>query len=122
MLGYAARMTTDHPDPLAIAQYWAPRIEQLLAGCLRDHELLPAERTVHVRLPELVADDLAVVRRIYAAAEQPYDERAESSIAEYVRTHPQGRFGTVEVDWSVFDVDPEERRAAMADYAEAFGV
>jgi hypothetical protein len=122
MLGYAARMTTDRPDPIAIGRYWAPRVEQLLAACLRDHELLPAERTVHVRLPELVADDAAVVQRIYAAAGQPFDERARSSIGDYLRAHPQGRHGTVEVDWSVFDVDPEERRAAMADYAEAFQV
>ena len=120
MLGYAARMTTDHPDPVAIGRYWAPRIEQLLAACLRDHELLPRERTVHVRLDELVADDLAVVQRIYAAAGQPYDERARAAIADYVRAHPQGRHGSVEVDWTVFEVDPEERRQAMADYAEAF--
>jgi hypothetical protein len=122
MLGYAARMTTDHPDPVAIGRYWAPRVQQLLAGCLRDHHLLPPERTVHVRLPELVADDVAVVRRIYAAAGQPFDERAEAAVGEYLHTHPQGRFGTVEVDWSVFDVDPEERRVALADYAAAFAV
>ena len=122
MLGYAARMTTDHPDPVAIGRYWAPRVEQLLAGCLRDHELLPAERTVHVRLPELVADDVAVVQRIYAAAGQPFGGPALASIEAYLRTHPQGRHGTVEVDWSVFDVDPEERRDAMKDYAAAFRV
>jgi hypothetical protein len=122
MLGYAARMTTDHPDPLAIGRYWAPRVEQLLHACLRDHELLPPERTVHVRLPELVADDMAVVERIYATAEQPFDERARAAVGEYVRAHPQGRHGTVEVDWSVFAVDPDERRVALADYADAFGV
>jgi hypothetical protein len=122
MLGYAARMTTDHPDPVAIARYWAPRVEQLLHACLRDHELLPAARTVHVRLPELVAGDIAVVERIYAAADQPFDERARAAVSEYVRSHPQGRHGTVAVDWSVFAVDPDERRAALADYADAFGV
>lgn len=122
MLGYAARMATDHPDPRAIGRYWAPRVEQLLHACLRDHELLPPERTVHVRLPELVADDRAVVERIYAAADQPFDARTGRHIAAYVRAHPQGRHGTVEVDWSVFGVDPDERRAALADYAEAFAV
>lgn len=122
MLAYAARMTTDHPDPRRIAAYWAPRMEQLLGACLRDHGLLPAERTVHVRLPELVADDRAVVERIYRAAGQPFDDRARSAIADYVRSHPQGRHGTVEVDWSVFGVDPDERRLALQDYADAFGV
>ena len=122
MLGYAARMATDHPDPLAIARYWSPRVEQLLNACLRDHELLPEERTVHVRLPDLVADDMVVVERIYAAAEQPFDDRARTAVDAYVRDHPQGRHGTVEVDWSVFAVDPDERRAALADYAEAFAV
>jgi len=122
MLAYAARMATDHPDPHEIGRFWAPRVEQLLGGCLRDHELLPTDRTVHVRLAELVADDLAVVERIYAAAEQPFDERARRAIGTYLQTHFQGRHGSVEVDWSVFGVDPEERRAAMKDYADAFGV
>jgi hypothetical protein len=122
MLGYAARMATDEPDPGEIAAYWVPRIEQLLGACLRDHELLPAERTVHVRLDDLVADGSAVVERIYVAAGQPLDDRARRAIDGYVATHPQGRHGSVEVDWSVFGVDPEERRAALADYADAFGV
>ena len=111
MLGYSARMTTDHPDPRRDRPRTGRRgSSSCWAACLRDHELLPPERTVHVRLPELVADDLAVVRRIYAAAGQPFDERARASIAAYLRDHPQGRHGTVEVDWSVFGVDPEERR------------
>jgi hypothetical protein len=122
MLGYAARMATDHPDPLRIARYWAPRMEQLLGACLRDHDLLPADRTVHVRLPDLVADDRAVVERIYAAAGQPLDDRARAGIDSYLRSHPQGRHGTVEVDWKVFGIDPDERRVALQDYADAFGV
>jgi hypothetical protein len=122
MLGYAARMATDEPDPAEIAAYWVPRIDQMLGACLRDHELLPPERTVHVRLDDLVADGRAVVERIYAAAEQPLDDRAQRAIDGYVAGHPQGRHGSVEVDWSVFGVDPDERRTALADYAAAFGV
>lgn len=122
MLAYSARMNIARPDPAVIGGYWAQRVEQLLAGCLRDHELLPAERTVHVRLADLVADDLAVVERIYDVADQPCNDRARAAIGDYVRAHPQGRHGTVEVDWSVFEVDPVERRAAMKAYAEAFGV
>jgi hypothetical protein len=122
MLAYAARMTTASPDPVEIARYWVPRIEDLLGACLRDHHLLPADRTVHVRLDELVADDRAVVERIYAAAAQALDDRARSAIDGYIAAHPQGRHGTVEVDWDVFAVDPDERRTALADYAAAFGV
>jgi hypothetical protein len=122
MLAYAARMASDRPDPRAIAHYWVPRVEQLLAGCLRDHGLLPAERTVHVRLDDLVADDVGVVRRVYDVARQPFDDRAERAIGEYLRSHPQGRHGSVEVDWSVLGVDPDERRAALREYAATFHV
>ena len=122
MLAYSARMSVERPDPVEVARYWVPRTEQLLTGVLRDHHLLPPERTVHVRLPELIADGPAVLERIYAAAGIPFDEPARAATTEYVRTHPQGRHGTVEVDWSVFGVAPEEVGASLADYAATFGL
>lgn len=122
MLAYSARMSTAHPDPVAVGDYWAPRIEDLLNACLRDHDLLPPERTVDVRLDELVADDVGVVERIYGAAEQPLDDTSRAAVAAYRDAHPQGRHGTVLHDLADFDVDPTERAKALAPYAERFGV
>lgn len=122
MLAYSARMSTAHPDPRAIASYWVPRVEQLLLAGLRDHDLVPAERAVDVRLADLVADDLGEVGRIYAAAGQRLTHEARAAMAAFVAAHPRGRFGRVEADPEVFGIDVAERARALAAYTDRFGV
>ena len=122
MLGYSARMSTDHPDPAAIGRYWSARVEQLLNACLRDRDLVPADQSVDVRLDELVADDEAVVARIYAVAGQPLPASSRAAMAEFAARHPRGRHGTVVAELEPFGVDGDERRRALTPYADRFGV
>lgn len=122
MLAYSARMSTAHPDPRAIAAYWVPRVEQLLLAGLRDHDLVPADQVVDVRLADLVADDGAEVGRIYAAAGLPLTGAARGAMAAFVAAHPRGRFGRVAADPRVFGIDVEERARSLRGYARRFGV
>jgi hypothetical protein len=43
-------------------------------------------------------------------------------MAEFADRHPRGRYGTVVADLEPFGVDGDERRRALAAYAERFGV
>lgn len=122
MVAYSARMAVAHPDPEAIGRYWAGRVEHLLTACVRDRDLLAADRSIDVRFDEFMADDLAMARRVEALAGLPQDDTATAAIAEYVATHPRGRHGTVEYDPAALGVDPQERAAALAFYADRFGV
>lgn len=121
MITYSQRMAVDDPDPHACGAYWAARVEDLLLACARDHDLLPPEQTVVVRFHELMEDERAVVRRIYDTAGQPLTERATDAMTDFTRRHPRGRHGTVVYDLADFGLDPAERRAALAGYAERFG-
>jgi hypothetical protein len=69
-----------------------------------------------------MADDLAMVARVYDLAGQPLDERALDSMAGFMDAHPRGRYGTVAYDLSQFGLDGAERRRALAFYTERFGV
>jgi hypothetical protein len=122
MLGYSARMSTDRPDLAAIGSYWAARIEQLLNACLRDRDVVPAAQSVDVRLDDLVHDDTKVIERIYDVAGQPLPPASRAAIADFARRHPRGRHGTVVAELEPFGVDGDERRRALAAYAERFGV
>ena len=122
MLAYTARMSSEHPDPLAIGRYWADRIVTLLSACLRDRDAVLGESGVDVRFPELVAGERDVVARIYASADQPLTPAAEAAMDAFLAAHPRGRHGTVVHDFDAVGVDPVACRAAMQAYAERFAL
>ena len=122
MLAYSARLSRDRVDVEAIGRYWADRLERMLGRCAAERDLLPAGQTIDVRFDEFMADDLAMVGRVYELADQPLDARARSAMAAFMAAHPRGRFGTVEYDLAQFGLDAAERRAALGFYTERFGL
>lgn len=121
MLTYAARMSVEHPDPAAYGPYWSQRVEDLLRACERDRDLIPSGQAIDVRFHEFMADDFAMVERIYDVAGQPMTPAARAGMDAFLATHPRGKFGTVVYDLAAFGIDPDERRNAMRSYAERFG-
>lgn len=120
MIAYAARMSYDAPDPMRIGRYWAHRLELLLGSCADQRDLLPAAMDVH--FDEFMADDLAMVERIYAQAAQPYTATARAAMAGFTAGHPRGRHGGVIYDLGDFGIDGAERARALGGYIERFGV
>lgn len=122
MLAYAARMSFDRPDPKQVASYWSDRGERMLQACVRDRDLLPAAQTIDVRFDEFMADDVAMVQRIYDVAGQPFTATTRSAMDEFMAAHPRGRHGTVVYDTDALGLDVDERRDALRFYADRFGV
>lgn len=122
MLAYTARMTTDHPNPAHIAAYWSDRLEEMLRGCVRDRDVLPPDRTIDVMFDEFMADDVAMVERIYEVAGQPMSDGSRAAMQEFMAAHPRGRHGGVIYDLPELGIDPEERRKALGFYIDRFGV
>ena len=122
MITYGARMSVEHPDPMLYGRYWAARVEDLLRGCARDRDVLPAARTIDVRFDDYMRDDIAMVERIYEVAGQPFTEATRAAMQSFMAKHPRGRHGTIIQSLADFGLDPAERRRALAFYAERFGV
>ncbi len=95
MISYASRMATARPDPTVISRYWLGRAEDLLNGCVRDRDLLPADQSIDVRFDDFMADEEGTVARIYELAGQPYDDGARAAMARFRVDHPRGRYGSV---------------------------
>ena len=72
MMTYLARLNLETVDPKVIGGYWADRLETMHRACVSDRELLATDRSIDVRFDEFMADDVAMVERIYAIAEQPH--------------------------------------------------
>jgi hypothetical protein len=122
MIAYSSRMAHASVDPHAVGRYWSDRIERMLSSCVRDRHVLPADRTIDVRFDEFMADDVAMVERIYALAGQPMTDEGRQAMGRFMAEHPRGRHGTVTYDSAELGIDPEERRAALAFYTRRFGV
>jgi hypothetical protein len=94
----------------------------MLGRCAEDRDLLPFDRTIDVHFDEFMADDVAMVARVYDLAGQPFDQAARSAMQRFMAEHPRGRFGTIDYDLVEFGLDPLERRRALSFYTERFGV
>jgi hypothetical protein len=120
MVAYAARTNLARPDPGRIGAYWSDRVQGLLAACVRDRELLPADQSLDVRFEDFMADDIAMVERLYAVADQPFPETTRAAMAEYMAEHPRGRHGRVTYDLAPLGLDEHERTEALAFYRDRF--
>jgi hypothetical protein len=94
----------------------------MLLRCAEERDALPTDQTIDVHFDEFMADDLAMVARVYELADQPLDRRATDAMASFVAAHPRGRHGDVTYDLAQFGLDAGERRRALAFYTERFGV
>lgn len=122
LLTYTARLALDPVDPVRIGAYWSRCIEEMLATCAADRHLLPADQSIDVLFDEFMADDLAMVARIYELADQPMTSEGHDAVAAYLAANPRGRHGRVRYDLADFGLDATERYAALAPYIDRFGV
>lgn len=123
MLAYGERMRRATVDTGALIEYWAARIEHLLRACVRDRALLPAAQSIDVPFHEFMADDMAMVERIYRQADLPMTADARAQLARFLADHPRGKEGRVLYDLpNDFGVDLAALRARFAFYFERFPV
>lgn len=120
MISYAARMACDHPDPVEISRYWLDRAEDLLTGCLRDRDVLPAGQSIDVRFDDFMADEDGTVAAIYELAGQPLDTRAREAMTQFRIDHPRGRYGAVDYRPADLGLDPDEIATRLGDYRSRF--
>ena len=120
MMTYTMRMSVDVVDVQTVASYWIGRLDEMLSACLRDHDKLPAERTIDVRFDEFMADDLAMVQRVWDVAGYCPDARSRQAVADYLAGHTRGRLGSVDYRPADLGLDRDELRARFAPYVERF--
>jgi len=122
MLAYSARLWRRKVDARGVAAYWADRLQRMLHACVEGRDELPAGHSVDVRFDDFMADDLAMVERIYDLAGQSMTEAALSAMKTFTADHPRGRFGAVRYDLAALGLDGDQLRSALAFYSDRFGL
>lgn len=98
MLGYGQRMNRAQVDLPGLLDYWVDRIETLLRRCVADRDSLNPAQSIDVPFREFMADDIAMVERIYERAGLQMTDRARSELEAFMKAHPRGREGRVIYD------------------------
>jgi len=122
-LAYNQRVMRKTPMLQTLFAYWADRVEHLLRACVNDRPKLDSRRAVDVPFSEFMADDLGMVRKIYAAANLPSTSQSQQEQADFIETHPRGKHGRVIYNLQRdFGIDPAALRQRFQFYFDAFPV
>lgn len=122
MLAYGSRINEKRVDLHRIGREWSVRIEDLLRGSIEGRAHVPESQRFDVHFAEFMKDDVAMVRRVYAFAGEPWTDRSAQAIRDYMDAHPRGRYGSVEYHLDEFGLDAQERREALRFYSDHFDV
>lgn len=124
MLAYGDRIRRTLPlDLKELANYWIERVERLLRACVRDRQMLPAQRSMDVLFHEYMADQKGTIARVYAAADLELTAEAGVRIDAFLAANPRGKHGQVAYDLAGdFGVDVGELRERFQFYYERFPV
>ena len=123
MIAYSDRVRRYQIKPEQLVEYWLDRIERLLRACVRDREVFGPDQSVDVLFHEFMADDIAMVERIYERAGIELTEKARSQLDAHMAEHPRGRHGQIAYDLQgQFGMDPADARAHFDFYFERFAV
>jgi hypothetical protein len=123
MLAYGQRINRKKVLMQELLHYWTARIEHLLQACVIDRGKIPAEHSIDVPFDEFMANDMDMVRKIYAKAGLPMTTQAEQELGDFIEHHPRGKYGQVVYNLKGdFGVEPAELHERFRFYFEAFPV
>ena len=105
MAAYTRRTNYEHVDPHAVGATWSERIEAMLLAAMRDRDLVPADQVMDVRFDEYMADQMAVLHRVYDLAGVDLTD-------DTARLPAQGRSTTAPGPARPGGVPPRGRRAS----------
>lgn len=114
---YEGRLREHEVDVEWHLEYWTARVRTILEAYVRDSDRVPADQRIDVDFNELVADDDAVLRRLYDAAGLDVTEQSEAERAEYAASHPRRKHGEIDNDLTRnFGVDTQAIREQFTFY------
>jgi hypothetical protein len=123
MVAYGQRINRRQVDVGGVIQYWSDRVAHLLQACTRDRGKVPEAQSIDVPFQEFMADDLAMVEKIYHKAGLNMTQQARAQLQQFLQEHPRGKHGRIVYDLREdFGVEPAELRARFDFYFEQFPV
>ena len=123
MVAYGQRTSRKHVDCAEVISYWSDRVAHLLEACAADRHKIPEAQSIDVPFQEFMADDLAMVEKIYRKAGLEMTEEARVQLGSFLEEHPRGKHGRIVYNLREdFGVEPAQLRERFAFYFDRFPV
>lgn len=106
--------------PFAAAEHWTRVVELSAERIAAFRDAHPEVPLVDVRYPDLVADPIGTVERVYAELGDPLSAEAAARMRLYMRENPQGKHGRHDYSTAEFGLSAEEVRERFADYMDTW--
>jgi hypothetical protein len=117
-------MASDAVDAREVAADWTPRLAKVLHRAIdvRDSGAFSKDRFFDMHFPELLADPMAVVERIYAHFGFELSGEAADAMRTFIADNPQGKHGHHRYTPEEYGLDVAAERERFRHYTERFGI
>ncbi|MEZ0052149.1 hypothetical protein ABIA30_003161 [Mycobacterium sp. MAA66] len=123
MIAYSDRIRRTSIDPDWLVAYWSDRVHRLLSACVRDRELVPAERSIDIGFHHLGGNEMPLLEELYARGGVELTSKARKHFQQYLAGNPRGKHGSIRYDLQGhFGVSPEDLRSRFDFYLDRFDV
>ena len=111
-------------DPLEIARDWTARLARGLEAAIRvrSERALPSAQAFDIHFPALMADPIAMVRRIYAHFDMPLSADALARMQRFLAANPSDKHGAHRYTLAASGLDLDTERRRYAAYQAHFGI
>ncbi len=115
-------MGSDHVDKFEVAQDWNARLTAKLqrAVAVRGAKDYPRAVFYDMKFADFVADQFAVVQKIYEAFDLPMSDEAAARMKWFIADNPQGKHGIHRYEAHEYGIDPVAVREQFRPYIERF--
>ncbi|EFG77331.1 hypothetical protein HMPREF0591_2723 [Mycobacterium parascrofulaceum ATCC BAA-614] len=123
MMAYSDRLRRTSIEPDWLLGYWSDRVHRLLGACVRDRDLVPAERSIDVSFHELNGNEMPVLERLYRCGGVELTAKVRARFQAYLDGNPRGKHGRIHYDLHRhFGITADELRARFGFYFDRFDV
>lgn len=123
MMAYSDRMRRQSIEPAWLLDYWTDRIYRLLSACVRDRDLVAAERSLDITFDRLNGNEMPVLEDLYERAGVDLPGSVSARFRTYIDANRRGAKGAVPYDLTRhFGVTAAELRSRFGFYLDRFGV
>ncbi|OBK49290.1 sulfotransferase family protein [Mycobacterium kubicae] len=123
MMAYSDRLRRTSIDPEWLVDYWSDRVHRLLSACVRDREMVPADRSIDIGFHELNGNEIPLLTKLYERSGVDLTPQVRAEFQKYLDSNPRGKHGRIRYDLTRhFGIAPDELRAQFGFYFDRFDV
>ncbi len=123
MMAYSDRMRRHSIEPEWLLDYWSDRIHRLLSACVRDRDLVAAERSLDISFHHLNGNEMPVLKDFYRIAGVDIPAKVADRFQSYIDGNRRGAKGQIPYDLrGHFGIEPGDLRSRFRFYLDRFDV